>query len=243
VIEDNGSDQKSLVAYYEDLKKYPNIQIVHYDQPFNYSAINNYAVQFASGKYYILLNNDIRIITRSWIEEMLMYVQREDVGAAGGMLYYPNHTIQHAGVILGLGKDRIAGHAFHRLPRGTIGYMGRACYAQNVSAVTAACMMVKASVYREVGGFDERYPVAFNDVDFCLKIRQSGKLIVWTPYAEAYHYESKTRGRDDDSPARRARFEEDCRRFRAKWGDVLNEGDPYYNPNLSLEFADFRLNS
>jgi len=239
IIVDNGSDQKSVFAYYETLKNYPNIQVVSYNKPFNYSAINNYAAQFATGKYYILLNNDIQIITRRWIEEMLMYVQRDDVGAAGAMLYYPNNTIQHAGIILKLGKDRIAGHAFHQWPRGTIGYMGRACYAQNLSAVTAACMMVKASVYEEVGGFDESYPVAFNDVDFCLKIRQSGKLIVWTPYAEAYHFESKTRGKDDDNEERKARFKGDCQRFREKWGDVLEAGDPYYSPNFSLDTASF----
>ena len=242
IIVDNGSDQKSIFSYYETLKKHSNIQVVSYDKPFNYSAINNYAVQFASGKYYILLNNDVQIITRRWIEELMMYVQREDVGAAGAMLYYPDNTIQHAGIVLKLGKDRIAGHAFHQMPRGTIGYMGRACYAQNMSAVTAACMMVKASVYEDVGGFDESYPVAFNDVDFCLKIRQSGKLIVWTPYAEAYHFESKTRGKDNDNEERIARFKGDCQRFREKWGDVLDAGDPYYNPNFSLDTASFDAN-
>lgn len=242
IIVDNGSNQKSIFNYYESLKKYSNIQIVSYDQPFNYSAINNYGVQFASGKYFILLNNDIQIITRRWIEEMLMYVQRDDVGAAGAMLYYPDNTIQHAGIIMKLGSDRIAGHAFHKWPRGTVGYMGRLCYAQNMSAVTAACMMVKASVYKEVGGFDETYPVAFNDVDFCLKIRKSGKLIVWTPYAEAYHYESKTRGRDDDNEERIARFKGDCQRFREKWEKVLNDGDPYYNCGFSLDTASFDIN-
>lgn len=241
IIVDNGSDQKSLFNYYESLKKQPNVQIINYDKPFNYSAINNYAVQYASGKYYVLLNNDIQIITRRWIEEMLMYVQRDDVGAAGAMLYYPDNTIQHAGIIMKLGSDRIAGHAFHKWPRGTVGYMGRLCYAQNMTAVTAACMMVKASVYQEVGGFDETYPVAFNDVDFCLKIRESGKLIVWTPYAEAYHFESKTRGRDDDNDERIARFKGDCQRFREKWEKVLNDGDPYYNPGFSLDTSSFDI--
>ncbi|MBE6633012.1 MAG: glycosyltransferase family 2 protein [Ruminococcaceae bacterium] len=238
LIVDNGSTERSVTEYYESIENHPNIRILHYDQPFNYSAINNYAAAEAKGEYLILLNNDIQIITRRWIEEMLMYVQREDVGAAGAMLYYPDNTIQHAGIIMKLGAHRIAGHAFHQWPRNTVGYMGRACYAQNLSAVTAACMMVKASVYRELGGLDESFPVSFNDVDFCLRIRESGRLIVWTPYAEAYHHESKTRGKDDTAENVK-RFESDCERFRNRWAKVLEAGDPYYNPNFSLDTASF----
>ncbi len=235
LIVDNGSDEPALSEYYRELQEHENIRVLHYDRPFNFSAINNYAAGQATGRYLVLLNNDIQIITPGWMEEMMMYVQREDVGAAGAMLYYPDRTIQHAGIVLGLGADRIAGHAFYRYPKGTIGYMGRACYAQDMSAVTAACMMVRAEVYREVGGMDESYPVAFNDVDFCLRIRRTGRLIVWTPFAEAYHYESRTRGRDDGTEARKARFREDCRRFAEQWKDVLEQGDPYYNPNFSLD--------
>ena len=235
LIVDNGSDEPALSEYYRELQEHENIRVLHYDRPFNFSAINNYAAGQATGRYLVLLNNDIQIITPGWMEEMMMYVQREDVGAAGAMLYYPDRTIQHAGIVLGLGADRIAGHAFYRYPKGTVGYMGRACYAQDMSAVTAACMMVRAEVYREVGGMDESYPVAFNDVDFCLRIRRTGRLIVWTPFAEAYHYESRTRGRDDGTEARKARFREDCSRFAEQWKDVLEQGDPYYNPNFSLD--------
>ncbi len=238
LIVDNGSTDRSVKDYYESIQDYPNIRILSYDHPFNYSAINNYAAAEAKGEYLILLNNDIQIITRRWIEELMMYAQREDVGAVGAMLYYPDNTIQHAGIILKLGAHRIAGHAFHQWPRNTVGYMGRLCYAQNYSAVTAACMMVKKSAYLEVGGLDESFPVAFNDVDFCLRLRESGRLNVWTPYAEAYHYESKTRGKDDSS-SNVDRFENDCQRFRERWKEVLEAGDPYYNPNFSLDTASF----
>ncbi len=241
LIVDNGSTQKSVHDYYQSIHNHPKIRILHYDHPFNYSAINNFAAEQAKGKYFILLNNDIEIITRRWIEELLMYVQREDTGAAGAMLYYPDNTIQHAGILLKIGAHRIAGHAFHRAPRNSIGYMGRACYAQNMSAVTAACMMVKASIYREIGGLDESFPVAFNDVDFCLRIRKTGKLIVWTPFAEAYHYESKTRGKDDMDEERRRRFEADCERFRERWSEELERGDIYYNPNFSLDTSSFEV--
>ena len=241
IIVDNGSTQKSTLDFYESLNEYDHIKIVNYDKPFNYSAVNNFAVQYATGKYYVLLHSDVQIITRRWIEEMLMYVQREDVGVAGAMLYYPDNTIQHAGIVLNLGDDRIGGHIFHRQPKEGIGYMGRACYSQNLSAVTSACMMVKASVYEEVGGFDENYPNVFNDVDFCLKVRQAGKLIVWTPYAEAYHFESKTREKKNDSNRNREKYTQECQKFRTQWKDVLDAGDPYYNPNFSLDSPTFNI--
>ncbi len=240
VIVDNGSDDIELFDYYKLLERDSRIKICSLDIPFNYSKLNNYAVGFASGKYYVLLNNDIEIITPEWIEEMLMYVQREDVGAAGIMLYYPNDTIQHAGVILGLGEDRVAGHAFHKQPRNSIGYMGRLCYASNMSAVTAACMMVKADVYHSVGGLDEELGVAYNDIDFCMKIRKEGSLIVWTPYAEAYHNESLSRG-SDMSDENKMRFEREKAVFKARWKTELENGDPYYNPNFTLDRSDFSL--
>ncbi len=238
VIVDNGSTEQALHAYYEELKKDSRFKICSLDIPFNYSKLNNFAAEHATGAYYLLLNNDIEILTPNWIEEMVMYAQRPDVGAVGAMLYYPDKTIQHAGVILGIGG--IAGHAFKYFPRDELGYMGRLCYAQNLSAVTAACMLVKADLYREVGGLDEGFKVAFNDIDFCMKLRAAGYLIVWTPHAEAIHYESKSRGYED-SDEKKKRFNSEAARFRRKWGDVLSAGDPYYNKNLTLEHEDFSM--
>ncbi|MCM1577244.1 MAG: glycosyltransferase family 2 protein, partial [Ruminococcus sp.] len=238
IIIDNGSDDEKLFAYYEHLKEDKRFKVHSLDIKFNYSKLNNYATKFASGKYYILLNNDIEIITPEWIEEMLMYAQRDDVGAVGAKLYYPNDTIQHAGIILKLGEDRVAGHAFYEVPKNNAGYMGRLFYSQDMSAVTAACMMIKASVFHEVGGLDEKFVVAYNDVDLCLKIRRRGYLIVWTPYAEAYHYESQSRGSDQTSE-NIARFKNEVERFKKKWNKELESGDPYYNPNLTLDRGDF----
>lgn len=232
VIVDNGSSEAALFAYYEEIKANPNITVCSLDIPFNYSILNNFAISHATGDYYLLLNNDIEIITPNWLEEMLMYAQRDDVGAVGAKLYYPDDTVQHAGVLLGVGG--FACHAFPRFGRAEVGYMGRAGYAQNLSAVTAACMMVKASVWREVQGLDESFKVALNDVDLCLKIRKAGYLIVWTPHAEAYHYESKSRGYEDN-PEKQARFEAEVKRFQEKWKQELEDGDPYYNPNFSLD--------
>ena len=240
VIVDNGSDEAELFKYYDTLKSRTQFKICALNIKFNYSKLNNFAVQYASGEYYILLNNDIEVITPEWIEEMLMYVQRDDVAAAGALLYYPDDTIQHAGIILGLGADRIAGHPFYRSKRGAIGYMGRICYAQNMSAVTAACMMIKASAYQQVGGLDESFSVAYNDVDFCMKLRKAGYLIVWTPYAELYHYESKSRGLED-TPEKQKRFKSEVRRFQTRWAEELAAGDPYYNPNFTLDREDFSL--
>jgi GT2 family glycosyltransferase len=238
VIVDNGSDEEDLFAYYEELKKHPNVTLCSLDIPFNYSRINNYAISKAKGDYYLLLNNDIEIITPNWIEEMLMYVQRDDVGAAGAMLYYPDDTVQHAGVILGFGG--IAEHAHKNIPRGAPGYMGRATLIQNMSAVTAASMMVKTSVFNEINGFEEKLAVAFNDVDLCMKIREAGYLIVFTPYAEAYHHESKSRG-SDDTPEKKARFEGEIKTFEKRWGALLSKGDPYYNPNFVLHGESYQL--
>lgn len=240
VIVDNGSSEPEVFDYYHSLKNYSQIKICSLNIDFNYSKLNNFGAQQATGEYYILLNNDTEIITPEWVEEMLMFCQREDVGAVGAKLYYPDNTIQHAGIILGLGADRVAGHPFCRWGRDAIGYMGRLCYAQNMSAVTAACMMVKATVYQQLGGLDESFEVAYNDVDLCLRIRQAGYLIVWTPFAELYHYESKTRGLDD-TPEKRKRFEGEVKRFQARWAKELSEGDPYYNPNLTLDREDFSL--
>ena len=186
----------------------------------------------------LLLNNDIEVITPDWIQEMLMFAQRKDVGAVGAMLYYPDDTIQHAGVILGIGG--VAGHSHKYFPRGSYGYMSRATIAQNLSAVTAACMLLRRDVWDEIGGLDERYQVAFNDVDLCMRIRKAGYLIVWTPYAELYHHESKSRGYED-TPEKQKRFQGEVMRFMSSWDKELKSGDPYYNPNLTLVREDFSL--
>ena len=180
------------------IKKHPQIRVVTYEGSFNYSAINNFGVTFAKGEYLLFLNNDVKVITREWIEELLMYAQRPDVGAVGCKLYYSDNTIQHAGIVIGLGAHRAAGHTHYKEPKQNLGYMGRLCYAQNVTAVTGACLFVSRSIYDEVGGLDESFAVALNDVDFCLKIRKKGYLNVFTPFAELYHYESKSRGLEDD---------------------------------------------
>ena len=218
----------------------PQISVVAYSGEFNYSAVNNLGVSYAQGEYILLLNNDTEVITVNWMEEMLMYAQRQDVGAVGAKLYYGDKTIQHAGVVIGLGAHRTAGHTHYKQHRQNLGYMGRLCYAQDVSAVTGACLLVKKSLYQEAGGLDEGFAVSLNDVDFCLKLRQKGLLNVFTPFAELFHYESVSRGLDD-SGEKAARYDRESERFREKWKEVLAKGDPYYNPNFSLDRSDFSL--
>lgn len=237
IIVENNSNEEAF-EYYDTLKKYDNVKVVVYkpEKGFNYSAINNFGVQFAKGEHYILLNNDVEIISPDWIQEMLMYSQRPDVGAVGAMLYYPNDTIQHAGVTIGV--LTLAGHNFKHSQRGNPGYFGRAGYQQNISAVTAACLMIKASIYTEINGLDESFEVAFNDIDFCMRIRKAGYVNIFTPFAELYHYESISRG-DDVSPEKRKRFVSEVERFQKRWKLELEQGDPYYNPNLTLDKEDF----
>ncbi len=240
IVVENNSTTKEIFAYYEELKNNPSIRVVTYKGEFNYSAVNNLGVSHANGEYIVLLNNDTQIITVNWMEELLMYAQRSDVGAVGGKLYYPDKTIQHAGVVIGLGAHRTAGHTHYRQKRENLGYMGRLCYAQNITAVTGACLMVRRTVFEEVGGLDESFAVSLNDVDFCLKLRQKGYLNVFTPFAEAYHYESISRG-DDLTGANAERYNEESARFRDRWKEVLDAGDPYYNPNFTLDKSDFSL--
>lgn len=245
VIVENGSETKEIFDYYTSLKEYDNIRVVTYEKPerqngFNYSAVNNFGVKQTKGDYILLLNNDTEVITVNWMEELLMYAQREDVGAAGAKLYYGNKTIQHAGVVLQLGAHRTAGHSHYGQSRENLGYMGRLCYAQNVSAVTGACLLVKKSLFKEVGGLDESFAISLNDVDFCLKLREKGLLNVFTPFAELYHYESVSRGLDD-SGEKAERYNRESAHFREKWKTVLEKGDPYYNPNFSLDRSDFAL--
>ena len=240
VIVENNSETKEIFSYYEELKNNPSIKIVTFKGAFNYSAVNNFGVGAATGDYVLLLNNDTQVITVNWLEELLMYAQREDVGAVGGKLYYADKTIQHAGVVIGLGAHRTAGHTHYRQKRENLGYMGRLCYAQDVSAVTGACLMVKKKLYEEAGGLDEGFAVSLNDVDFCLKLRQLGDLNVFTPFAELYHYESVSRGLDTDGE-KAARYNEESARFREKWKVQLEAGDPYYNPNFTMDKSDFSL--
>ncbi|MBP5732535.1 MAG: glycosyltransferase family 2 protein [Lachnospiraceae bacterium] len=240
IIVENNSETSEIKEYYETLKENEKIKIVTYEGGFNYSAINNFGVRFADGEYILLLNNDTQVITPNWLEELLMYAQRGDVGAVGAKLYYGDHTIQHAGVILGLGAHRTAGHCHYKQERQNLGYMGRLCYAQNFSAVTGACLMVKKALYEEVGGLDESFAISLNDVDFCLKLREKGLLNVFTPFCELFHFESTSRGLDDQGE-KAERYNKESERFREKWKAVLEAGDPYYNPNFSLDKSDFSL--
>lgn len=216
------------------------IVIVTYRGEFNYSAVNNLGVEQASGEYVLLLNNDTEVITVNWMEELLMYAQRADVGAVGAKLYYGDKTIQHAGVVIGLGAHRTAGHTHYKQHRQNLGYMGRLCYAQDVTAVTGACLLVKKELYLTAGGLDEGFAVSLNDVDFCLKLRRMGLLNVFTPFAELFHYESASRGLDDTGE-RAERYNRESARFREKWKKELEAGDPYYNPNFSLDRSDYSL--
>lgn len=236
VIIENGSTEAETFAYYEKLREYGNIQVVEWSGSFNFSAINNFGFKYTHGEYVLMLNNDIVVITPDWLQEMLMFAQRKDVGAVGAMLYYPDDTIQHAGVIVGLGG--VAGHSHKEFKKDEVGFMYRAAIAQNLSAVTAACMMVPRKVYEKMHGLDELFEVAFNDVDLCMRIRKAGYLIVFTPYAELYHFESKTRG-FEDTAVKRKRFENEVLRFKDRWKAELEAGDPYYNPNLTLDSEDF----
>ncbi len=238
VIVENNSTEERTFEYYRSLQKMPNIEVITWVGAFNFSAINNYAAQKASGEYLLFLNNDTEVITPDWIEQMLMFAQRADVGAVGAKLYYPDDTIQHAGVILGIGG--VAGHSHKNYPRHAFGYVSRLQLAQNMSAVTAACLMVRRRLFEQVEGFDLGYSVAFNDVDFCMRLREAGYLNVFTPFAELYHHESKSRGRED-TLEKQKRFSAEIARFKERWGRELAAGDAYYNPNLSLEREDFSL--
>ncbi len=256
VVVENNSETDEIFAYYKELTndkfdkamKHGDVmmsddgvtKIVKYEGEFNYSAINNLGVEKTDGEYILLLNNDTQVITVNWMEELLMYAQREDVGAVGGKLFYGNKTIQHAGVVIGLGAHRTAGHTHYGQSRENLGYMGRLCYTQNATAVTGACLMVKKSLFEKVGGLDTGFAVSLNDVDFCLKLRKEGYLNVFTPFAELYHFESISRGLDD-AGEKAQRYNKESEVFRDKWKEELTKGDPYYNPNFSLDRSDYSL--
>ncbi len=240
IVVENNSTTPEIRKFYEELAENDRVKVVTFEGTFNYSAVNNFGVSFATGEYILLLNNDTEVITVNWIEELLMYAQRQDVGAVGAKLYYPDKTIQHAGVVIGLGAHRTAGHTHYKQSRQNLGYMGRLCYAQNVSAVTGACLLVKKSLFVEVGGLEERFAISLNDVDFCLKLRKKGYLNVWTPFAELFHHESVSRGLDDRGE-KAARYDRESAAFREKWKEELAKGDPYYNVNFSLDRSDYSL--
>ena len=239
IIVENNSEEERTFEYYKKMEAgNPKVRVVKWEKEFNYSAINNFGVTFAHGDYYLFLNNDTEIINENCLEEMMGYCQRKEVGSVGARLFYEDGTIQHAEVIVGL--QGVAGHVSTGLPHDTPGYFGRAIIAHDCSAVTAACMLVKKEAFEKVNGFDTDLAVAFNDIDFCLKIREAGYLIVYNPYAELYHYESKSRGMEDNEKKVK-RFMGEIKRFHEKWFDILYNGDPYYNPNLTLLENNFNL--
>lgn len=237
IIIENSSTKKETFEYYERIKS-DIIKVIKWDGEFNYSAINNYGVKYAKGEYYLFLNNDVEIIEGQWLSEMLANCQRKEVGIVGTKLYYPDDTVQHAGIIVGLGG--VAGSVFVGLPKGYTGYMHRASLQQNLSAVTAACLMIKRSIFEEIKGFEEKLKVAFNDVDLCLRVKRNGNLIVYNPYVELYHHESKTRGAEDTKEKVR-RFQAEIEYMRNNWIDILKKGDPAYNINLTLAKWDYSL--
>ncbi len=239
VIENNSKEKRTAEFYALVREKLPNLRLVQYKGEFNFSAINNFGAQYARGEYLLLLNNDIEVETPDFVRELLSYAQRPDVGAVGAKLYYPDGTIQHAGVFVGLGGS--AGHNHKGHPRESAGDMYRLATTQNMSAVTGACLMVKASLYRALGGLDEQnFAVAYNDVDFCLRLREKGLLNVMTPFAAAVHHESKSRGDDTKSGgAKQQRYEAEKARFVEKYNALMEQGDPYYNPHLTLLYENY----
>ena len=239
ILVENNSTTQEIRDYYKELDGKERVRVVYWDKEFNYSAINNFGISYAKGEYILCLNNDITVISPDWLEELLANCQRPEVGIVGARLYYPDNTIQHAGIVLGMGG--CAGSLFVGLARSRGGYLHKAALQQDLSAVTAACFMVKKEVFEKAGGFEEKLAVAFNDVDFCLKVRHAGYLVVYNPYAELYHHESKTRGYEN-TEAKKRRFQEEIEYMRCHWmPDILR--DPYYNENLSLKASDYSLRS
>ena len=239
IIAENNSKTSEIFKYYDQIKmKYKNIKVVTWDKEFNYSAINNFAVQSAKGQYLLFLNNDTEVINKSAISEMLGCCMREEVGIVGAKLLYEDNTVQHAGVVIGFGG--YAGHVFHGIEKNDYGYMVRARINGNYSAVTAACMMVDRESFEAVNGFDEQFKVACNDVDLCLRIRKLSKLVVYNAHSLWYHYESKSRGYEDNL-SKINRFQNEIHRFQERWKDLLIDGDPYYNKNFKIEDHPFNI--
>ncbi|ARR62878.1 MULTISPECIES: glycosyltransferase family 2 protein [Enterobacteriaceae] len=239
LILDNGSVEQETLDFFAQIQQEDSrVRVLRYDHPFNYSAINNFGVRHAKGAIIGLVNNDIEVINPDWLTEMVSHCMRPEIGCVGAKLYYSNDTIQHGGVILGIGG--VAGHSHKQYPRHHPGYFSRLLLTQNLSAVTAACLLIRKNIYEEVAGLDEEnLHVAFNDVDFCLKVREAGYRNLWTPYAELYHYESISRGAED-SPEKLARFAREVNFMKSKWGKHL-ELDPFYSPNLTKSREDFSI--
>lgn len=237
IIIDNQSVEPETIRCFEELTCDPRVKVMPYDKPFNYSALNNAAAEIATGEVIALVNNDVEAIHADWLAEMVSHAIRPEIGVVGAMLYYPDDTIQHGGVVLGIGG--IAGHIYHRRPRGDGGYMGRALLSQELSAITAACVVIRKSVFDEVGGLDEEMKVAFNDIDFCLRVRAAGYANLWTPHAELYHHESLSRGYED-TPEKIVRFQQEVAHMQRRWGETLLR-DKAYNPNLALDAEPFTL--
>jgi len=246
LVVDNGSRERRTRDYLREMESAGKIRVISYDRAFNFSAINNYAVKHAKGEMLLFLNNDTEVISGEWMSAMLEHAQRKEVGAVGCKLLYPNDTVQHAGIIIGVGNgesgDKVASHSPQLSPRGHYGYEGRECITLNLSAVTAACMMVSKDVFEDAGGFDEGLAIAYNDVDLCLRLRQKGYLIVYTPHAVLYHHESLSRGYEN-TREKMERFRKEVRLMRERWGSLIDAGDPYYNPNLTLDAGDFSIKS
>jgi GT2 family glycosyltransferase len=236
IVIDNGSDEPATLEYLRELETREAVRVIRDDRPFNYSALNNLAASVARGQVLVLLNNDVQIISHDWLGELVAQAIRPIAGAVGARLWYGNNTLQHAGLLLGVGG--VANPAHHRFSRLQPDYFGRSMLTQSFSAVTAACLAVRRELYLKMGGLDEiNLAVAFNDVDFCLRLREAGYSNIYAPYAELYHHESVSRG-PDNSPEKVLRLQREEAWMWERWGDILRN-DPAYNPNLSLEFSDF----
>ncbi len=238
LVVENGSTRPETFAYYRELQKQPHARVLEWGKPFNYAAVNNFAATRAKGELLLFLNNDIEAINPDWLEALVKIAVQPGVGAVGAKLYYADDTIQHAGIVVGMGG--VAGHGHLSYPRQAAGHMQRLLYTQNVAAVTGACLLTPKAVFDEVGGFDEGFVLAFNDVDLCLAVLAKGYRVVWTPDAELYHLESKTRGPEDTAEKER-RFRREYELFHLKWGHFLKAGDPYYSPHFRLDRPDFAL--
>jgi GT2 family glycosyltransferase len=236
IIVENGSEEKETFTYYRSLAEHPNIKIVDWKEDFNFSKVINFGEEHATGEVILLLNNDLEVITENWLERMLEHCLRPEIGAVGAKLIYPNNTIQHAGVIVGM--FGAAGHSHKFYDRYSPGYYNRLICNQNYSALTAACLMMRREVFKQVGGLDPAFKIEFGDVDFCLRILQLGYRNLWTPYAQLYHHESLTRGANDTKEKRQLNAYE-VSIFKTRWSDFLKKGDPTYNPNLTLEMENF----
>jgi GT2 family glycosyltransferase len=231
ILVENGSRQPETFAYYQELERDKNIHIVNWKAPFNYSGINNFGVKQSAGEVLLFLNNDMQVINPDWLERMLEHALRSPVGAVGAMLYYPDDTVQHAGMAM---CQRTVFHVHRFAPRGSSGYANRLATVHNCSMVTGACLMMRQLVFDEVEGFDEGYAILYNDADLCMKIRHKGYQIVWTPHAQLYHFESVSRGYE-------GMYHHEYARFADRWGEQLEKGDPYFSPHLQITGSDVTI--